>query len=325
MPLISVIVPVFNAEKYLGRCVGSILNQTCGDFELILVNDGSLDNSGRICDDFALADSRVRVIHKENSGVSEARNTGIENAKGEYVTFVDCDDYVSENLLSVLTEKICGADLAVASLKMVFESYEEDYCMGEQDFTLAQLMSGFCEEKFPHICMCGPCCKLYKREIIIEQGVSFDKKMKLGEDTVFNMFYLKHCKKISATDKICYFYMRDNQQSLYSKFRDNWYNDSESAYNSVMALAQSVGVAKNSLNKYTKVYLSNLMANLIIAVRTASKERCFEYMKKMYGDCLLKEKAYMLKDNRIMFLTLKAIQHKLFGVVYFLLSKKYRK
>ena len=115
MPKVSIIVPVYNTEKYLARCIDSILAQTFTDFELILVNDGSKDNSGKICDEYAQKDSRIVVIHKENGGVSSARNKGIDVAQGEWISFVDSDDWISSDFLSSFTYDadlmICGIEL----------------------------------------------------------------------------------------------------------------------------------------------------------------------------------------------------------------------
>ena len=99
MPIMSVIVPVYNTEQYLHRCIDSILTQTYTDFELLLIDDGSKDKSGDICDEYALKDSRIRVFHKENGGVSSARNLGLDNAAGEWITFVDSDDWIIESYL----------------------------------------------------------------------------------------------------------------------------------------------------------------------------------------------------------------------------------
>ncbi len=104
--MISVIVPVYNVEKYLDKCLKSILLQDFSDFELILVDDGSTDNSGKICDDFALKDSRIKVVHKENAGPSVARNVGTSVSKGEYITFIDSDDYVDRDYLSILYKSL---------------------------------------------------------------------------------------------------------------------------------------------------------------------------------------------------------------------------
>ena len=99
-PKISVIVPVYNVQKYLSRCIDSILAQTFTDFELLLINDGSKDNSGKMCDEYAKKDTRIHVFHKENGGVSSARNLGLENVQGEWITFIDSDDYLNINFLS---------------------------------------------------------------------------------------------------------------------------------------------------------------------------------------------------------------------------------
>ena len=101
-PEISIIVPVYNVEKYLKRCIDSILNQSFTDFELILVDDGSTDNSGEIIDEYAIKDERIKVIHKENGGLSSARNVGIEYSKGNYIAFVDSDDYINKNMYKIL-------------------------------------------------------------------------------------------------------------------------------------------------------------------------------------------------------------------------------
>ena len=106
MPKISVIVPVYNTEKYLHRCIDSILAQTFTDFELLLIDDGSKDNSGAICDEYAAKDSRVRVFHKENGGVSSARNLGLDNVRGEWVTFVDSDDWVEKEYIELFVKNI---------------------------------------------------------------------------------------------------------------------------------------------------------------------------------------------------------------------------
>ena len=110
-PLFSVIVPVYNAEKYLSRCIDSILNQTYQNFELLLVDDGSKDKSGSICDKYGKTDSRVIVIHQSNSGPGTARNNGLHNAKGRYIIFVDSDDYLDSTYFEVVAENINEYDL----------------------------------------------------------------------------------------------------------------------------------------------------------------------------------------------------------------------
>ena len=121
---ISVIVPVYNVEQYLERCVDSIINQTYKNLEIILVNDGSTDNSGQLCDELAKKDSRIRVIHKENGGVSEARNFGVKEISGEYVIFIDSDDYINKRMINVLYSqiKLEEADVSVCGVMNVYEN-----------------------------------------------------------------------------------------------------------------------------------------------------------------------------------------------------------
>ena len=103
--MISVIIPVYNTENYLHRCIDSVLNSACDDFEIILVNDGSTDNSPAICEEYARRDGRIRVIHQENCGVSSARNKGLDHCRGEWIVFVDSDDFISRDFLGLIAQK----------------------------------------------------------------------------------------------------------------------------------------------------------------------------------------------------------------------------
>lgn len=116
---ISIIVPVYKVEPYLRKCLDSILAQTFTNFEVILVDDGSPDNSGKICDEYAIKDSRVRVIHKENGGLSSARNAGIDIAQGKYLGFVDSDDYIAEDMYEVLYENLKFYDADISSVEII--------------------------------------------------------------------------------------------------------------------------------------------------------------------------------------------------------------
>ena len=123
MPRLSIIVPVYQAKEYLEKCINSILEQSFVDFELILVDDGSKDASGTICDEYAKRDKRIRVIHKENGGLSDARNTGIKLANSDYLMFVDSDDYIEKNMLECLYKNIIekDSDIAVCNFMYLYE------------------------------------------------------------------------------------------------------------------------------------------------------------------------------------------------------------
>ena len=124
MVKISIIVPVYNVERYLGKCINSILNQTFADFELILVDDGSTDRSGYICDDYKKKDNRIKVIHKENGGLSSARNAGLDIAKEKYIGFVDSDDFINKNMYEFLYKdiKVNNSDIAICDYEEVYEN-----------------------------------------------------------------------------------------------------------------------------------------------------------------------------------------------------------
>jgi|GEM_PF-5811231 len=189
---ISVIVPVYNAEGCLAQCVDSILAQEFTDFELLLIDDGSTDGSGKLCDGYAAADARVRVIHASNGGPSRARNMGIEAATGDYVCFVDSDDFVSPRYLAdfmvadeALSFVIQGFTLtfdADASLNHTRQPAATSRC------TLAQLMEE-CERNY---LIRGPVCKLFNTATLRDNHIRFPEDYRYGEDAIFVKQYLQH-------------------------------------------------------------------------------------------------------------------------------------
>ena len=201
MPKISVIVPVYNAEKYLHRCVDSILAQTFTDFELLLINDGSKDNCGAICDEYATKDCRVRVFHKENGGVSSARNLGLDNAQGKWITFVDSDDRVEDYYLQELYKN--GCDLSACSYVYemdkgnLYEKLKDNKIVLDTDNLTDVLMSGG---------FMTPYCKLFKSKIIKDFNIRFDNEISSGEDTLFVWTYILYIDEILVSSKPAYYY-----------------------------------------------------------------------------------------------------------------------
>ena len=205
---ISVIVPVYKAENYIHDCVNSILSQSFRDFELILVDDGSPDGCGAICDRYAAQDARVRVIHKKNGGVSSARNAGMDQAVGNYVVFIDSDDSAKPDYLKDLMEAVGDDRTFVISDYQPFRedgleekafpaSFTADLDSGSpEDFR--RLMFGFI--LFP------PYCKLYRREIIEANRIRFDTEMRTAEDFDFNMRYAAHVQRIRYISSVQYQY-----------------------------------------------------------------------------------------------------------------------
>lgn len=207
-PKISIIVPVYNTDKYLRKCIDSILDQTFTDFEVLLVNDGSTDNSGDICDEYAELDFRVRVFHKENGGVSSARNLGLENILGDYVFFIDADDYLSIDALNLLflASIKYDADIVVANyyeilnderrivdVKVVKDKYEylRSVLLRQSSFTLWG--------------------KLFKAELFV--GYRFIPGYNFGEDFMVYPKLIYDALNICKIDDALYFYVRDNVDS----------------------------------------------------------------------------------------------------------------
>lgn len=227
---ISIVVPVYNANNSLHYCIDSILNQTYSDFELILVDDGSTDESGRICDTYAIKDNRVKVIHQDNSGVSAARNTGIINAKGEYICFIDSDDYIDSTFLESLIQwkniypEYDNIWCCFQTLNQYYGEVLQTNCIatGRESvmFDTSQIMT--LHENWLDA---GPVCKLYSRKIIIENIIRFDTSLSLGEDLLFNFEYLdKTDGKIAVLNKSLYSYVQLNEDSLSSKYYPNLFD-----------------------------------------------------------------------------------------------------
>ncbi|MDO4413676.1 MAG: glycosyltransferase family 2 protein [Erysipelotrichaceae bacterium] len=210
----SVIIPVYNVEKQLPRTIESVLDQTIESFELILVNDGSKDSSGSVCDLYAEKDKRVHVIHKENGGVSSARNAGIENAIGEYIVFIDSDDYVSP----VFVKQFEGtdADLIIAGYVLETEDQEvlkrSDY--GIHEYTVSSENNDVIKAHYTDGFYNYACTKAFRREIIRSNHLRFSQEITIGEDTLFVMDFLVHAKKVTVRDTCEYHYVRYNRQTL---------------------------------------------------------------------------------------------------------------
>lgn len=214
--MISVIVPVYNVEKYLERCVKSIAAQTYKDLEILLIDDGSTDKSGEMCDDFQQTDSRIKAFHKQNGGLSDARNYGIEHSAGEFISFVDSDDYIDEKMLETLHRLITenDADLAVCSAMDVFEGKEVTQVKEIKEFNLNKV------ESYKYMLrgdgIPSACNKLYKRQTV--GNVRFPVG-KLYEDGFFTPQILKKVEKTAVTSKPMYYYFRRADSITTKPFR----------------------------------------------------------------------------------------------------------
>ena len=223
--LISIIVPVYNAEKYLGKCIQSLLSQNYTNIELVLVDDGSTDSSGILCDNYAESDSRIIVIHKQNGGVSSARNIGLETATGKYVTFVDSDDYVSNNYISSLYNNLIRNKTDLSFCKFAFLYNDIDYREESdlpslidlsQNFTLISFANRFFNSK--EYIPSSACRILYKKSIITD--LKFNKDIRIGEDWMFILNAIFRSKRISSVNEPLYFYRSNENSATHSYYKD---------------------------------------------------------------------------------------------------------
>lgn len=209
--MISIIIPVYNMEKYIDRCIQSCISQTYQNFQLILVDDGSTDSSGAICDRYAESDRRIICIHKANGGVASAKNTGISVAKGEYITFVDSDDYIDADYLSCLMENAETSDMVIAGLRFLEDNGIRVYAEMNLQENVVFSREQFREKLWGLLDLDGlnfHVAKLYKRSIVSEHGLRFtDFKKTGGDDTVFNFDFLEKANTVTVVNRNIYNYI----------------------------------------------------------------------------------------------------------------------
>lgn len=204
--MISVIVPIYKVEKYLKRCVNSLLNQSYSDFELILVDDGSPDNCGNICEEYAAKDKRIRVIHKENGGLSDARNAGLRIARGEYIAFVDSDDWVATNYLETLLKVIELTDSDICECEVLKTTGEiEKYKKKDEKYT------SYSSEKALELLICDKILhqyvwnKLYKRSCLKDIPFAVGK---INEDEFWTYQVFGNARQITKISNVLYYYFQ---------------------------------------------------------------------------------------------------------------------
>ena len=227
IPTISIIVPVYNAERYIEGCVRGLLSQKFNDFEVVLVDDGSVDRSGVLCDKLAASDSRIIVQHQENGGVSSARNAGIDRASGRYLGFVDADDSIQPNMYSTMVEKaeesdtdyvICGyTEVSGNNNREVLFDLPDGELMDRSGVVNRLLYSIYSNECIIN----APWNKLYKREIIERHQIRFPDRRR-AEDWFFNIRYLEKARSAMYINKPLYNYVRNDQSAMSKVFPEQY-------------------------------------------------------------------------------------------------------
>lgn len=233
---VSIVVPVYNAEKYLGYTISSIIKQTYRNIEIILINDGSTDDSLQICRNYAEIDERIRVIDIPNGGVSRARNRGIEEATGRYIQFVDSDDVIAETMTGQLVNvmELYDTDMVVCGMKYVLlegnrvlkmEDWLPDYLGKECVLSQRMFLEDFSRILLYTVLLEGPCNKLYKKEYFEEKNIRFPEGRELGEDFLLNLQYFREMKRVVFISDVLYYYVQWNSESLTQCYRSNLFEN----------------------------------------------------------------------------------------------------
>lgn len=252
--LVSVIVPVYNVEKKLDRCIDSIVKQTYRNIEIILVDDGSIDLSGKICDYYGSQDSRVVVYHQKNCGVSEARNQGLNLATGKYICFIDSDDYVENNYVEKLYDLIMikDVDLGVCNINYIYSNgLNHEVSIGINIIDFSSISRKTFLELNKKYLLYSPYNKIFKSRIIKENQIRFPSNISYGEDLIFNLKYLKYVKMIKYSRGIRYNYIADTENSLSNKYRKERFENGEILYKELYSFFK----LKNMLYKDSEEYL----------------------------------------------------------------------
>lgn len=276
-PKISIIVPVYKVEQYLPKCIDSILSQTYPNWELLLIDDGSPDNSGKICDEYAQKDERIRVFHKENGGVSSARNLGIENSIGEWILFIDSDDWVETHLFSIVDDKE-DFDFIQFGFKRVCNGNIINYSkLPSQQIIIKQ--EEYCHNLYYHSGICG---YIIKRHIIISNNIRFPLHIRYGEDQCFILKTLFHVKKIFISNNHYYNYSDNPNSAMNARWDYKRINDSLTTISDIAQYAESKSLNPAYIHKYMASKFAKSYIWQSIRLSTSIQDLCD--IKKKYND-----------------------------------------
>ena len=271
MAKVSIIVPVYKVEKYIGQCVESIQKQSFSDIEVILVDDGSPDKSGNICDEYAKNDTRIKVIHKKNGGVSAARNDGLKIATGEYVIFADSDDYLPKTAIEELYNTVVKykADVVIGDIILVYEDKEKYAHFFEKPFYTRKktdidnliktnFYANYCPNPYlgkPAFGYGSPCNKLVKRSLVTRAKISFDLRVKgIFDDIIYCAYVLANAESVAYTDKAVYYY-RMLDTSITQTYKANMLQINEAIF-----IAWEEFLAKyDRSNTFRSAYYANVL------------------------------------------------------------------
>lgn len=302
--LISVIIPVYNVEKYLKKCIESVIYQSYDNLEIIIIDDGSKDNSGKICDEYANKDKRIIVIHKKNEGVSKARNIGIEMAKGKYVAFIDSDDFIDKDYIKTLYNQCENdeSDLSICGTKDI--NSNEDVLRKSKKYKKSinseEGMKELLNEKYY---TCVVWAKMYRKELF--EDIRFNEDTKIAEDLEIIYKLIGKSKRISVnTFKNLYFYRIREDSATVNEYNRDWKKEikiSEEILNFVKK--EYPQIVNYAIKRYVRINVSCiskiLKYNKNISQALELRENIMKYGKAAYfkADFINKLKIYLIRKN----------------------------
>ena len=338
--LVTVVLPIYNVEKYLDRCMESIVGQTYTNLEILMIDDGSPDNSPAMCEEWARKDSRIRVIHKKNAGLGEARNTGIENATGDYICFFDSDDYVRLDTIEILVKQICReqADLAVFGCSTVSADGKiiETFVplVGDRTYRGEAVQTEFLPDytapdyrcKSPRKFYMSACMLLYSVEVIRRIGWRFVSEREIISEDVYSLLSLiGDVKTVTVVPEALYFYCT-NSSSLSRSYKANRYQKIKDFYLKTITLAKKKQYNDDVLHRISKPYLAFTLAALKQeAVSNRAYLEKMQTIKEIVSDEMLQtvlhqnKKDYVSWTRYIMFFLMR---RKWYHLCYMLLCSK---
>ncbi len=291
MALVSIIIPVYNVEKYLDVCMESVINQTLQDIEIILINDGSSDNSPKICDEWAKKDSRIKVVHQKNNGVFKTRKTGAEISKAQYIGFVDSDDFIEKNMFEKLYNNVisANADIVQCGVRLFYEDnkfqnfgYEREEFFVKNDI-FNKIVRLYIEEgcylKGVDSYLYN---KLYKKELFVKAVSHIENSIRLREDALINLWAYSFCeKKIVLKDNYLYHY-RQLPASVSHLFKPHLLQDQKLYFEEVSKIAKMFQLKTNGL-EVRKDYAYCGLIQMIISTDIYFFDKS-KYLKKCYRE-----------------------------------------